>query len=78
MSTRDDLRVRDDLQDDETTPRQHGAVAPGSPVSPNRDRGPQVRRIDCSASAEYRATQDQPDEDNPLTNHLRRDTGCGA
>ena len=78
MSPRDDLRVRDDLQDDETKPGQHGAVSPGSPVSPNSDHGPKVRRIDCSASAEYRATQDQSDEDNPLTNRLRRDAGHRA
>jgi hypothetical protein len=78
MSPRDDLSARDDLKDAETGTRQPGTVVPGSPVSPNSDRGRQVRRIDCSASAEHRATQDQADEDNALTNRLRHDTGRGA
>ena len=78
MSTRDDLRVRDDLQDAEPPTPQHGAVVPDPTVSFNGDRCHQARRIDCSASAEYRATQDQSDEENPLTNRLRPDAGRRA
>ena len=78
MSPRDDLRVRDDLQDAETPTPQHGVVVPDSAVSPNAVRSRQARRIDCSASAEYRATQNHSDEDNPLSNRLRRDVGRGA
>jgi hypothetical protein len=78
MSTRDDLRARDDLQDAKTPTPQHGADVTASAVSPNGDHGRHVRRIDCSASAEYRATHNRSNEDNPLNNRLRRDVGRSA
>ena len=78
MPTRDELEARDDLQDTETQNRQHSPVLPASAVSPSSDRGRKVRHIDCSASAEYRATQDPPDADDPLANRLSRDASRGA
>jgi len=57
MSTRDDRTVRDDFREPDTRARPYDSAAPASSAPLMKD-GRRVRRIDCSASAEQRASRD--------------------